>query len=919
MSFDHARAYLFTLYASSKEQETDSAGRFGVGFWSVLLSNPVSITVSSKAKGAAPWKIRMDGDLKHLHQELPTITHFGTRIVVTYATGNEGEADRLTAEAKSALIRYCRYLRRNDKAKSPLPVRLNGEQIDRPFTLDSPCWMTFSGKHIEGAVGLTETPGVEVYAQGLPVWQGTVIAELKYGAKRQTPVHLPKGLAPYYLVNGHDLNVTYDRRAIVDDRALRILRRESRLKMNELLRRYLDQVSPRPFVMRFADSVKRGLKSVFNEYPVTSIGIILLIIAALTVRFYPENQNGEVVSRTRLILTKSTEDFDDTAIAHRPLGNPMIYNGPTTELPRSDSSLSLVYAPKTNQAFRIAAMEILDDTVGIISDRPTIASVHPPYTCNDTCLSIAVALDADTGTVILPVPSGHMVAPSSVKLDGQRIPLFLSTKEEPLIQLSKPTKGTLTYFAGTNRPPLSPERRSQLLALPEENTMPDEFAAAVKRIRNLRSREDRIEAAMKFIETRIEYDASRPVSEQYDSYLKRPLPKAWMPFVFTLGKGDCDVKNTLLVHLLRSVGIPARLAVGPIGEQGKVIPLMHAWVEFFLHDWRVADATGGSDGETDTIRPEPDRSPQPDTVEPEEPVEIAAASPSRAPVVNARITAPAPAATPSPATNRIEPDRRQLAGIVFGAAMVAGLLLILSTLFVSGKSGKMITPSNDTIKEEVAAKIAAGALAFPEWWHLGEGLKRRPILPVIGHRKTISIAEAERLAERGALFVADKENRWLDFALKAKAVVLDGRSTVYKQVASLLPSITQLDDIDALSPKAPAEVAKILPELAAFTSKVNAVIKKSGVRNVAVYLSDAAGADTMRELNVAPLGRRPGHLIVLSPGHSLFVSEHPEHTSSTALRIYNVLDTLSRQSDFLSPHRDRLLKTAASRIWERPA
>ncbi|MDD5306729.1 MAG: ATP-binding protein, partial [Deltaproteobacteria bacterium] len=40
MGFAHARRYLFTLYSSSKERERASAGRYGVGFWSVLLFEP---------------------------------------------------------------------------------------------------------------------------------------------------------------------------------------------------------------------------------------------------------------------------------------------------------------------------------------------------------------------------------------------------------------------------------------------------------------------------------------------------------------------------------------------------------------------------------------------------------------------------------------------------------------------------------------------------------------------------------------------------------------------------------------------------------------------------------------------------------------------------------------------------------------
>ncbi len=47
MTYAHARRYLFTLYASSKEGEIRSAGQYGVGFWSLLLFIPDQITIES--------------------------------------------------------------------------------------------------------------------------------------------------------------------------------------------------------------------------------------------------------------------------------------------------------------------------------------------------------------------------------------------------------------------------------------------------------------------------------------------------------------------------------------------------------------------------------------------------------------------------------------------------------------------------------------------------------------------------------------------------------------------------------------------------------------------------------------------------------------------------------------------------------
>src|SRR5688572_19828766 len=63
MTFDHARRYLFTLYASSKEESGKAAGRFGVGFWSVLRFQPERIVIRSWPAKGEPWEVVLDGGL----------------------------------------------------------------------------------------------------------------------------------------------------------------------------------------------------------------------------------------------------------------------------------------------------------------------------------------------------------------------------------------------------------------------------------------------------------------------------------------------------------------------------------------------------------------------------------------------------------------------------------------------------------------------------------------------------------------------------------------------------------------------------------------------------------------------------------------------------------------------------------------
>ena len=63
MTFEHARRYLFSLYASSKEGAKNQAGKFGVGFWSVLRFEPTSIVIRSATRQGGAWGLQLDGAL----------------------------------------------------------------------------------------------------------------------------------------------------------------------------------------------------------------------------------------------------------------------------------------------------------------------------------------------------------------------------------------------------------------------------------------------------------------------------------------------------------------------------------------------------------------------------------------------------------------------------------------------------------------------------------------------------------------------------------------------------------------------------------------------------------------------------------------------------------------------------------------
>ena len=162
-----------------------------VGFWSILLFEPDVIDIESRPAVGEEWRVTTDRDLTDVAKKRGSLASQGTVITVRRLVRDREEYDKTVGEAWAALSRHCKYLRQSNRRASPLPIRFNDKRVDAPFELDGPCWLTFSDGRAEGAVGLGETPSVEVYARlskavanapGLKLGAGTTAAAAR-GAK----------------------------------------------------------------------------------------------------------------------------------------------------------------------------------------------------------------------------------------------------------------------------------------------------------------------------------------------------------------------------------------------------------------------------------------------------------------------------------------------------------------------------------------------------------------------------------------------------------------------------------------------------------------------------------------------------------------------------------------------------------------
>ncbi len=133
MSFEHARQYLFTLYASSKADQRNTAGRFGIGFWSVLRFEPDEVVVRSAPAGESGWQLRLSGDLEEVDYCERSLGA-GTEIeLVRPARGADCEP-----AVWNAVRRDARHLRCRDRDDRILEVFVNSRLATAEIGLEPP-------------------------------------------------------------------------------------------------------------------------------------------------------------------------------------------------------------------------------------------------------------------------------------------------------------------------------------------------------------------------------------------------------------------------------------------------------------------------------------------------------------------------------------------------------------------------------------------------------------------------------------------------------------------------------------------------------------------------------------------------------------------------------------------------------------
>ncbi len=925
MTFEHARRYLFSLYASSKEGSKNQAGKFGVGFWSVLRFEPASIVIRSCPRDGADWGLRLDGSLATAVHVEPR-NQPGTEISLERPRGD----GRLEHRVFDAVWQSGRYLHHRDEPDLPVALDINGRSANADFALGAPSTI-FRKRGLRGAVGLGPAPRVELFSRGLRVRAAACLEDLVAPAGRHTArmrvmfPELPGGLAPQALLESEHLELLLSRADARDNRALQKLVRLAQRELERLVDRQLAHARPQWFGRRALEAVRSALRAsmLLRSLLGAAGGAAIALVIARVLWGFGGTTTPTPTPTDSAPPASEPVAVTETAPAPRPyrdLG--ARYRGPKVDVlsPASAEPVDLRYAPASERLYLTALSfsELATDGSPLHEAVATATADYTGTRCDDTCVEISLPFASDGGTTRIPVPTGHRVVDGSVTLDGHTLALRSNAEGQPLVVAEAPLAGDLHYRTAPAPDP------SRTPVVHVRARLPGDLVRDAVRVRALPIAE-RVELLLTVVRRAVRYDHTPATAEHHTLLAKRGV--GFIDRTLEIGAGDCDVQNSLLVALLHDAQVPARLAVGFVGAHGRAMPWLHAWVEYRGEDgtWRVADASdrltagvllprattddggAGDDGPIAIAGTAED-----DGAAPPE-IAVAATPPSP----NAA-TATAPAAPVSPPLADAAPGVIGTVDVADGGGgwrrairsydarwpyVVRGIpvaLLMLSLWLLFGTRMRRATQLDDSAD---LSRLLKGVLQQPGAFGHVAALFHRPLVPLCGG-DSISLHRARELAARGRLYRTQQHSVLATRAIRSTAAVLDDNTGEGLTVADALGAV----DLDRWS----AMLARSQSDR--MLGAVNDALRERGEDWCVRVADDIPGG--MAVLELAPLGvRLPGtpasRLVLMDADDPVLARAAALDRRSPGAGVLLALDHVAARLGLADRRRDELLAEVA--------
>ncbi len=914
MSFDHAKRYLFSLYASSKEGAKNQAGRFGVGFWSILRFDPASIVIRSCPRGGTPWGLRLDGSLATAaYTDGPT--QRGTTITLERPRGD----GRLEHRVFDAVWQSGRYLHHRDAIDRPVSITINGRPANAEFALSAPS-TAFRKRNLRGVVGLGPSPRVELFCRGLRVRAAASLEDLVAPAGRHTSrmrvlfPELPGGLAPQALLESENLELLLSRSDARDNRALQKLVRLAQRELERLVERQLAHARPQAWYRRAIEAIRAGLRrSVVARSLVgaTVGGVLALAISHALWGLGPPTTTPTPVAGAGV---------DPVAVGAPPAG-PRVYRdlgaryrGPKVDVltPSSAEPIALTYRPPELRLYlaALAFSGFSSDGSPIHTANATDVDDYVGTRCGDECVEIALPFESEGGPTRIPVPTGHRIVTDSVHVGDAAMRVRAAADGVPLVVSDGPTQGVLRYRTALAPDPTPRGRISTHVALPTD------LSRLATRLRALPI-DERVSLAVAAVRRAVRYDHSAETARLHAEAATRG--GGFIARTLEIGAGDCDVQNALLAAVLQAADVRAKMAVGFIGSDGHTMPWLHAWVEYLGEDlsWRVADASdrigygvaapsvvavaddgGSAEAPAAAVGPEV-------AIGVERPAE-----PTAAPAEAATTTDTTEPVDPAPAPATSEPTVAQPGPLARIAAfdraypwvlraVPMGLLVLAAWLLLGGRMRRATTLDDSAD----LSRLLQGVLQQPGAFGHVAALFHRPLVP-LSDGAAISLHRARELASGGRLYRTRTRSGLAAQAIRSGAAVLDDRTPEGTTVADALGAV----DIDRWS--AMLERSSSDRTLAA----VNAALRERGEDWCIRVAAEVASG--MAVLDLAPLGARlPGvratRLVLFDAADPVLVRATAMARQSPRAAVLLALDHVAGRLGLTDDRRGHMLAGAA--------
>lgn len=829
MTLDHARRFLFTLYASSKRSGAGTAGRFGVGFWSVLRFSPSAVTVRSRPSGGDGWEVRLDltAGAESRVVSGPWAGAPGTEVELERSTAaSSAAASQTEAAVVAAVRRDAPFLGRLGRPDHPIDIRVGGRRVTAPLELPPPA-LGFSRRGLRGAVGLGTVPRVDVFAHGLRVRTAASLGELLEGEPRApatSDLGPAGGAAPRVILDGDRLEVLLARGDARSDRELIRVVAVARRELDRLLRRQLDRVAPLGIAARIAHGGRRlGRWGADHRraVAVAAVGLVVMAAAAGWVAFGGRWPAVPPLSWPAADPPPSIGGSMAAVVAPHDLARG--YGGPSAGgLGTGLEPATVTYAPPSATPW-LAFLRLTGPVPIAAGDDDLAVDRGPP--CSGGCLELAMTVRGGGWTRVAE-PTGWRLDPASLTVDGETVVAHRTSAGDVVIRLWEAGTNHVRWRVGRGPGPA--------LAAPSRwPPLPAEAAAVALALAD-RPDQEVFDAVARWVADRVRYDLSPEVGLRYAAIERRS--GGLFDDMLAVGAGDCDQQNALVTAMLVAAGRDARLAIGWIGADGRFESGLHAWVEARGGDgrWRVVDASlfGGV------------------VVASEAAGTQNVGDPSGGAAGSGRPSShrPTPGAT---ADASAEVASREVFGrpvTILGLAAMSGICVIVVAAIVWRRAGRSRLRLDDGLPLE---ELIRGAILRPEGLGSSADLVHRRLLQVHGG-PPVSLAHCHRRHRAGRLLASRRP-----VGAAASVTVLDTSDGAARTAAELLGAV----DLDLWQPV----IDRAEPPSAA--SRIEAAFAAAGISARLLLATDAPQPAVAY---AAPTGggRQPQRVVCFDPERS---------------------------------------------------